>query len=113
MLALLRFVAYVYMYIYIIVDFLSYPVQEGSDGIRVAVDVLFSLNQFCTIWPRCDVLYCSSEAVVTCGDCHIAISTTDVIDAIDTPNIILKYNPSSSILERLSAMVCNALTVHT
>ena len=49
MLALHPIVAYMYMYT--IVDLLSYPVQDGSDGIRVTVDVLFSLDEFCSIFP--------------------------------------------------------------
>ena len=73
----------------VLIDF----IQEGYEGVRVTMDVLFNLNQFSAIYRQCDVLYCSSEAFVRNNDDRIVISAADVIDVVPVPSIILVVQP--------------------
>ena len=69
----------------VLIDF----IQEGYEGVRVTMDVLFKLNQFSAIYRQCDV----REAFVRNNDDRIVISAADVVDVVPVPSIILVVQP--------------------
>ena len=70
-----------------------------------SVEVLLSLDQFCSVCPHANLLYCDEGALV---QHHIQeINISNVTAVVQPPSLVLQWDDSTCTLQRMSIMVCD------
>ena len=80
-------------------------IQEEFLDVFASIEVLLSLDQFCSVCPRANVLYCDEGALV---QHHIQeINISNVTAVVQPPSLVLQWDDSTCTLQRMSVMVCD------